>query len=373
MAREKKGFNPEAWTPEPDKPKLEVMDGGKESAETPMEERKLEHYLLTCKEGELQLLKEYLATYQRTDTLFDSMRKAKEAEKAELKKKWSSAKEALDFDFLGLSKELRNLLEAMSGFGRKQTMRGLEFLVVDITGRRGEELQKAITHQADADKTRVREIHEEIDALPDLTEEAWPTGKNNRRQTARRRTHAIPHVEDGVKPATQRAGWFKRNARRVALALLPFIGGGAVGTSVLRKGEEVAKPAGVTDTMREEELPPMPLKSRVEIPEDEAEVFESKKPACVVTRAKIRQAVERKTARERHETSAGRTQTEGRSRDLYENLQKMDPTGAGTHVPLSEGEIRMAAKEARDRVLGNYGVSEDNDDSQVEGGPQASR
>lgn len=393
MTKEEGRFNPES----PERPHLEVMDGGKENAETPMEERKLEHYLLTGKEEDLQLFKEYLATYQKTDALFDSMRKAKDVEKAELKKRWSSAKEALDLDFLGLSRELRNLLEDLPGFGRKETMRGLQFLATDVTARRGDQLQEVVTRQATVDKARIQIIRKEI---------------RRERNTAQRRTHAIPHVEEEVEqPARPQAGWFKRNIRNVALALLPFIGGGAIGTSVSRKGEEVAKPSGVTDTMREEELPPMPLKSRVEIPEDEAEVIESKKPVRVVTKEKIRKAVERKTARERHEAelrstgtpigmtpeeekefatplavrmqrqtetfepldiNEGATGSGGRSQDLYENLQAMDPTGAGTHVGLTEEEIQAAADAARDRVLGKYGVSPLDDDSQAEGGPQAS-
>lgn len=395
MAREEKGFSPEAWTPtHAENIDHEIIKGGKEGAETPMEDRKLEHHLLTCPEKDLQLFKEYLTTYQKTDTLFDSMRKAKGEEKTNLKQEWSNMKERLADARIILPKELRTLLEEVPGFGRKQTMRGLEFLVVDVTGRRGASLQEAVQRQAEADKKQIHAIR-----------------KTLRKKTAQQRTHTIPHVENDVKPATQRAGWFKRNARRVALALLPFIGG-AIDTSASQKGEEEAQPAGITDTMREEESPPLPLISRIEFSEEEGTEIVSQKPKRVVTREKIRKAVERRTARERHEaelrstgiikgmtpeeevefatplaqrmkrktetfepldTSAGVAETGGRSRDLYENLQAMDPTGAGTHVPLREDEIRTAAKEARDRVLGKYGVSEDNDDSQAGDGPRASR
>lgn len=385
MVRTERAFNPEAWTKKPDRqveePKLRVIDGGGEPDEPeqpPKELQNLELYLLTCPDRELTLLEEYLETYRKTDALFDAMGKTKGEEKQRLKTDWNNAKKQLIVDDEALPEELQRLLQAVPDFGRKHTMRGIEFMVkgirekvtdtpraANIDAQEGEALQKAVQGQAMADKARIRTIRRGI-----------------REGNAKHSFLAIPHVEKAHTSTAPRAGWLKRTARNIALAMLPFIGGGAVDTSVSRKGEEAAKPAGVTAIMPEEEpesdMPQPTSEPVMEFTEEEAREASAQKPNRVVTREKMRRAVARRNATrtktfEPLDISADTAQGGGRSRDLYENLQAMDPTGAGTHIPLREEELRAAAKEARDRVLGEYGVSAVDDDSQTESAPQASR
>lgn len=392
--------------------------------DTEFTESALERYILNCAPEELQNLENYLDTYQKTDGLFSLMKKSQGAEKEANKTEWKIAKENLDVDWRTLSPELQTLLDAQPDFGRKKKMEEIRNLAGSAKEKRGY-LQEEINRQAseqlkkekkiEQDKAALAKVKAGISALKmpiappsneitELIDEIAPakTTKTYPAAQTRAATHTSPAEHRHVTPPRmqKRRSWSQRLA--APLVAIATLFGGAKATEKPRyEGHEKEEP-GVADVIREEELPPMPLKSRVKIPEDEAEVFESKKPARVVTKEKIRAAVARKNARAQHEeamrstgtvkgmtpkeeaefatplaerlkrqtetfepldTSAGAAQTGGRSQDLYENLQAMDPTGAGTHIPLREDELRAAAKEARDRVLGKY----------AEGGTSASR
>lgn len=126
---ERASFTPEAEAHGPMGPAIEG-DGEKEllSKET----KKLEHYLLTCPEREIRLLTEYINTYNKTDNLFDQMRKASGDEKNRLKAQWSAAKKELTIDDDQLPPELRSLLKDIPNFGRREAMNGIRYLISDV-------------------------------------------------------------------------------------------------------------------------------------------------------------------------------------------------------------------------------------------------